>query len=65
MPPKELQPRLAVGAGADYLVHDVESELVQDDFVKLLKDNHVVLCPTLVVGGNYGKVFAGKYVFFR
>ena len=55
--------QLAVEAGADYLVHDVENEVVQDDFVKLLKDKHVVLCPTLIVGGNYEKVFSAKYVF--
>jgi imidazolonepropionase-like amidohydrolase len=55
--------QLAVEAGADYLVHDIENEVVQDNFVNLLKNKHVVLCPTLVVGGNYGKVFAGKYSF--
>lgn len=55
--------QLAVEAGADYLVHDVENELVSDSFVQLLKSHHVVLCPTLVVGGNYGKVFAGTYHF--
>lgn len=55
--------QLAVEAGADYLVHDIENEVVQENFVNLFKNKHVVLCPTLVVGGNYGKVFAGKYSF--
>ena len=55
--------QLAVEAGADYLVHDIENEIVSDAFVQLLKTKHVVLCPTLVVRGNYGKVFSGTYKF--
>ncbi len=55
--------QLAVEAGADFLVHDVETEVVSDAFVRLLKEKHVVLCPTLVVGGNYDKVLSGKYSF--
>jgi imidazolonepropionase-like amidohydrolase len=55
--------QLAVEAGADYLVHSVEDEPLSDSFVQLLKNNHTVLCPTLVVGGNYGKVLSGGYHF--
>lgn len=53
--------RLSVEAGADFLVHDVEDEVVDDAFVKLLKDHHVVLCPTLVVVSGYFDTFGGHY----
>jgi imidazolonepropionase-like amidohydrolase len=55
--------QLAVEAGADYLVHSVDDEILSDAFVQLLKSHNTVLCPTLVVGTNYGKVFSGKYRF--
>jgi len=55
--------QLAVEAGADYLVHSVDDEILSDAFVQLLKSHNTVLCPTLVVGTNYGKVFSGKYKF--
>ncbi len=55
--------QLAVEAGADFLVHSVEGELITDDFVKLLKTHKTVLSPTLVVPNNYNKVFADKYNF--
>jgi len=54
--------QLAVEAGADFLVHDVEDEVVGDAFVQLLKDHHVVLCPTLVVISGYFNTFGGNYV---
>ncbi|HVU57589.1 MAG TPA: amidohydrolase family protein [Puia sp.] len=54
--------QLAVEAGADFLVHDVEDELVDDAFVKLLKDHHVVLCPTLVVMDGYFDTFGSHYI---
>src|SRR5262249_16074624 len=41
--------RAAVQEGADVLVHSVIDKPVDDAFVKLLKDHHVILCPTLVV----------------
>jgi imidazolonepropionase-like amidohydrolase len=55
--------QLAVEAGADYLVHSVVDEFISDDFVKLLKQKNVVLCPTLVVGKNYSKVLSDSYHF--
>src|SRR4029079_5758320 len=41
--------RAAVEEGADILVHSVTDKPVDDGFVKLLKDRHIILCPTLVV----------------
>lgn len=52
---------LSVQAGADFLVHDVEDEPVDATFVQLLKSKGTVLCPTLVVAGNYVKVLGQTY----
>src|SRR6476659_1737340 len=50
--------RAAVEEGADILVHSVIDKLVDDKFVKLLKDRNVILCPTLVVFERYGRTFS-------
>ena len=50
--------RAAVEEGADVLVHSVTDKPVDDAFVKLLKDRHVILCPTLVVFERYGRTFS-------
>ena len=52
--------RTAVTEGADLLVHSVYDQLVDDAFVKLLKDKGTILCPTLVVFERYGRTFANK-----
>src|SRR5512132_1094685 len=50
--------RAAVEEGADVLVHSVIDKPVDDAFVKLLKNRHVILCPTLVVFERYGRTFS-------
>jgi imidazolonepropionase-like amidohydrolase len=50
--------RAAVEEGTDVLVHSVIDKSVDDAFVKLLKDRHVILCPTLVVFERYGRTFS-------
>lgn len=55
--------QLAVEAGADFLVHGIDDEVVDDQFLQLLKSRRVVVSPTLVVGGNYGKVLGQQYRF--
>jgi imidazolonepropionase-like amidohydrolase len=50
--------RAAVEEGADVLVHSVIDHPVDDAFVKLLKDRHTILCPTLVVFERYGRTFS-------
>lgn len=52
---------LSVQAGTDYLVHNVEDEPVDAAFIQLLKSKGTVLCPTLVVAGNYERALAGGY----
>jgi imidazolonepropionase-like amidohydrolase len=52
--------QIAVENGADFLVHNIEDEIVPDSFVKLLKSKKVVLNPTLTVAGNYYKTYGQK-----
>lgn len=53
--------RLSVESGADFLVHSVDDEPLDDAFVQILKSRKTVLSPTLVVVGNYHKVFGQEY----
>jgi len=50
--------RAAIEEGADVLVHSVTDKPIDDAFVKLLKDRHTILCPTLVVFERYGRTFS-------
>lgn len=50
----------AVLNGADYLVHNIEDEVVGSDFVKLLQSRKVIVCPTLTVMDNYYDTYAQK-----
>jgi imidazolonepropionase-like amidohydrolase len=50
--------RAAAEEGADVLVHSVIDKPGDDVFVKLLKDRHIILCPTLVVFERYGRTFS-------
>src|ERR1700746_2903522 len=52
--------RAAVEEGADVLVHSVIDKPIDEAFVKLLKDRHIILCPTLVVFERYGRRFSHK-----
>jgi imidazolonepropionase-like amidohydrolase len=52
--------RASAEEGADLLVHSVNDKLVDDAFVKLLKDKGTILTPTLVVFERYGRTFANK-----
>jgi hypothetical protein len=47
----------AVEEGADVLVHSVIDKAVDGAFVKLSKDRHGILCPTLVLFERYGRTF--------
>ncbi len=57
--------RAAVEEGADILVHSVYDKPVDDAFVKLLKDRHTILCPTLVVFERYGRTFSHQLNFTK
>jgi imidazolonepropionase-like amidohydrolase len=49
--------RLAVQAGADYLVHSIEDTLIGNDFVNLLNQHKTILCPTLTIEDGYENTF--------
>ena len=53
----------AVEAGCDFLVHSVDDEIISDEFIKLLKTKNTILCPTLIVYGNYRKTFGQELDF--
>ncbi|WP_126973861.1 amidohydrolase family protein [Gynurincola endophyticus] len=55
--------QLAVESGADFLVHSVEDEVVDKDFIQLLKKNNIIYSPTLIVHNNYITTFAQKHRF--
>lgn len=60
---EKISAQLSVENGADFLVHSVEDEVIDDAFVHLLKEKKTVLCPTLVVYDNYNKVFGQENHF--
>lgn len=53
--------QLAVEAGANFLVHDIFNEPVEEAFVQLLKSKSVVLSPTLIVASGYERAFGQRY----
>lgn len=55
--------QMAVEAGADFLVHSVDDEVISDAFVQLLKKKGTVLCPTLIVYDDYGKALGDHFHF--
>lgn len=55
--------QLAVESGCDYLVHDVEDEIISESFIKLLKTKNVIVCPTLTVLDGYNNTFGQKNNF--
>jgi imidazolonepropionase-like amidohydrolase len=51
----------ALEAGADYLVHSVEDEPVDDEFIALAKRNKAIYCPTLFVIMGYRYALSGTW----
>ena len=52
--------RAALEERADLLVHSVTDKLVDDSFVRLMKERGAILTPTLVVFERYGRTFAHR-----
>ncbi|OPC59139.1 amidohydrolase [Elizabethkingia miricola] len=52
--------QIAVQNGCDFLVHNIEDEVVSDSFVQILKSGKVILSPTLTVMDNYYNTFGQK-----
>ena len=49
--------KVALRAGARFLVHSVNDKPVDDEFLELAKKNGTVYCPTLTVGDGYFRMF--------
>lgn len=50
----------AIKAGADFLVHSIEDEEIDEEFINLVTTNTIEYIPTLIVSGNYVETFAQK-----
>lgn len=50
----------ALEAGATVLVHSVETDTVDAEFIALMKRNEAILIPTLTVREGYADVFLGR-----
>lgn len=50
--------RTAVKAGADILVHNIFDKEVDEEFIQLLRDNNIILTPTLIVNEGYDEVLS-------
>jgi imidazolonepropionase-like amidohydrolase len=53
--------KAALRAGAHYLVHSVEDEPIDDEFIALAKRNNVIYCPTLFVHLGYGYALSNTW----
>jgi imidazolonepropionase-like amidohydrolase len=53
--------KVALKAGAIYLVHSVEDEPVDDEFIALAKRNNVIYCPTLFVRLGYRYALSNRW----
>jgi imidazolonepropionase-like amidohydrolase len=53
--------KAALRAGADFLVHSVTDEPVDDEFIALAKKNRALLCPTLFVVDGYGLALSNAW----
>jgi len=60
---EQITAQLAVENGCDYLVHEVEDQVVSDDFVRLLQEKKIIVCPTLVVADGYTNTFGQQNRF--
>lgn len=53
--------KAALRAGADYLVHSVFDESVDDEFIALARHNKVLYCPTLFVEESYQLALSNQW----
>jgi imidazolonepropionase-like amidohydrolase len=53
--------KAALRAGADYLVHSVSDAPVDDEFIRLARANHALLCPTLFVVNGYQYALSNRW----
>jgi imidazolonepropionase-like amidohydrolase len=53
--------KAALRAGAHFLVHSVEDEPIDDEFIALARRNNIVYCPTLFVHLGYGYALSNTW----
>jgi imidazolonepropionase-like amidohydrolase len=53
--------KAALQVGADYLVHSVFEEAIDDEFIALMRKNHALLCPTLFVNNGYRLALSNRW----
>lgn len=53
--------KASLRAGADYLVHSVFEEPIDDEFIALMRKNHALLCPTLFVRNGYALALSDRW----
>jgi len=53
--------KAALRSGADFLVHSVEDQLVDDEFIELARSRNVLYCPTLFVLDGYGLALSNRW----
>ena len=53
--------KASLRAGADYLVHSVFDEPVDDEFIALAKKNDILYCPTLFVEESYELALSNQW----
>jgi imidazolonepropionase-like amidohydrolase len=53
--------KAALRAGADYLVHSVFDQAVDEEFIALAKQNGVIYCPTLFVSQGYPLALSNQW----
>jgi imidazolonepropionase-like amidohydrolase len=53
--------KAALRAGADFLVHSVRDEPVDDEFISLARARHILYCPTLFVMMGYRYALSGTW----
>ena len=51
----------ALRAGADYLVHSVQDEPVDEEFISMARARHILYCPTLFVTLGYSYALSGLW----
>jgi imidazolonepropionase-like amidohydrolase len=53
--------KASLRAGADYLVHSVFDDPIDDEFIALMRKNHALLCPTLFVRNGYAYALSNRW----
>jgi imidazolonepropionase-like amidohydrolase len=53
--------KAALRVGADYLVHSVFEDPIDDEFIALMRERKALLCPTLFVRNGYRLVLSGQW----